>query len=133
MASKIFSCKISAHRYYTETPHEFNVLTSFLKRIWVQLSESFSGFKIGWFLWHLDQNIVFTLSVNFYCTKIAGQFDTYITSVFNVTHECIQLVKSATVYFTSNFAGIFIGSFSGCSPKINNLGKNFMGPSPRNF
>ena len=65
--------------------------------------------------------------------KIGGQFDTDFTSVFDVTHECIQLVKSATVYFTSNFAGIFIGSFSGCSPKINNLGKNFMGPSPRNF
>ena len=72
-------------------------------------------------------------TINSYQTRIGGQFDTDITSVFNVTHECIQLVKSATVYFTSNVAGIFIGSFSGCSPQINNLGKNFMGPSPRNF
>ena len=124
---------ISAHHYYAETPDKVNILTSFLKRIWVQLSESFSELKIGWFLWHLDQKIVLTLFVNFYRAKIGAQFDTDITSVFNVTHECIQLVKSATVYFSSNFAGIFIGSFSSCSPQINNLGKNFMGPSPINF
>ena len=42
-----FSLTISAHRYYTETPHEFNILTSFLNRIWVKLSESFSELKIG--------------------------------------------------------------------------------------
>ena len=46
---------ISAHRYYAETPLKVNILTSFLKRIWVQLSGSFSGFKIGWFLWHYRQ------------------------------------------------------------------------------
>ena len=67
---------------------------------------------------HLDQKIIFTLTVNFHGTRIGGQFDTYITSVFNVTHGCIQLVKSATVYFTSNFAGIFIGPFSGVLPKL---------------
>ena len=105
-----------SHRYYTETPNEFNSLTSFLKRIWVKLSKSFSELKIGWFLWHLDQKIILTLTVNFYCTRIGGQFDTCITSVFNVTHGPIQLAKSATVCFTSNLAGIFIGSFSSCSP-----------------
>ena len=31
---------ISPHRYYAETPHEVNILTSFLQRIWFQLSES---------------------------------------------------------------------------------------------
>ena len=124
---------ISAHRYYTETPHEFNVLTSFLKRIWVQLSESFSELKIGWFLWHLDQKIILTLTVNFYCTRIGGQFDTCITSVFNVTHGPIQLAKSATVCFTSNLAGIFIGSFSSCSPRVNNLHISWKIPSPRIF
>ena len=98
---------ISAHRYYTETPHEFNILTSFLKRIWVQLSESFSGLRIGLFLWHLDQKIVFTLTVNFYCTRIAGKFDTYITSVFNVTHRCIQLVKPAIIQFYQWFCSDF--------------------------
>ena len=56
-----FSLTISAHRYYTETPHEFNILTSFLNRIWVQLSESFSELQIGWFLWHLDQKIILIL------------------------------------------------------------------------
>ena len=61
--AKIFSCKISAHRYYTETPHEFNILTSFLNRIWVQLSESFSELKIGWFLCHLDQKIILILKI----------------------------------------------------------------------
>ena len=81
-------------------------------------------------MWHLDQKIVLTLFVNFYRAKIGAQFDTDITSVFNVTHECIQLVKSATVYFTSNFAGIFI--FMLFSP-MNNLGKNFMMSSPRVF
>ena len=84
-------------------------------------------------LWHLDQKIVLTLIENFCRARIGAQFHTDITIVFDVTHGCIQLVKSATVYFTSNFAGIFIGSFSGCSPQINNLGKNFVGPSPRNF
>ena len=112
---------ISAHRYYAETPDEVNILTSFLKRIWVQLSESFSELKIGWFLWHLDQKIILTLTVNFYCTRIGGQFDTCITSVFNVTHGPIQLAKSATVCFTSNLAGIFIGSFSSCSPQMRHL------------
>ena len=116
-----FSLIISAQRYYTETPHEFNVLTSFLKRIWVQLSESFSELKIGWFLWHLDQKIILTLTVNCYCTSIGGQFDTCITSVFNVTHGPIQLAKSATVCFTSNLAGIFIGSFSSCSLLMRHL------------
>ena len=67
---------ISAHRYYAETPHEVNILTSFLKRIWVQLSESFSELKIGWFLWLLDQKIVLTLFVNFYRAKIGAQLDT---------------------------------------------------------
>ena len=128
-----FSLIISAQRYYTETPHEFNVLTSFLKRIWVQLSESFSELKIGWFLWHLDQKIILTLTVNFYCTRIGGQFDTCITSVFNVTHGPIQLAKSATVCFTSNLAGIFIGSFSSCSPQVNNLPKNWKLPSFQRF
>ena len=56
-----FSLTISAHCYYTETLHEFNILASFLKRIWVQLSKSFSELKIVWFLWHLDQKIVFIL------------------------------------------------------------------------
>ena len=56
-----FSLTISAHRYYTETLHEFNILTSFLIWIWVQLSESFSELKIGWFLWHLDQKFVLPL------------------------------------------------------------------------
>ena len=56
-----FSLTISAHCYYTETLHEFNILASFLKRIWVQLSKSFSELKIVWFLWHLDQKIVFVL------------------------------------------------------------------------
>ena len=41
----------------------------------------------------------FTLTVNFYCTRIAGQFDTYITSVFVVTHGYMQLVKPASVKF----------------------------------
>ena len=50
-----------SHRYYTETPNEFNSLTSFLKRIWVKLSKSFSELKIGWFLWHLDQKFVLPL------------------------------------------------------------------------
>ena len=53
-------------------------------------------------------------TVNSYQTRIGGQFDTDITSVFNVTHGCIQLVKSSTVLFTGNFAGIHIGSFSCC-------------------
>ena len=52
---------ISAHRFYAETPHEFNILTSFLKRIWVKLSKSFSELKIGRFLWHLDQKFVLPL------------------------------------------------------------------------
>ena len=88
--AKIFSCKISAHRYYTETPHEFNILTSFLNRIWVQLSESFSELKIGWFLWHLDQKIVLTLIVNFYRARIGAQLHTDITSVFNVTIDAFN-------------------------------------------
>ena len=53
-------------------------------------------------------------TVNSYQTRIGGQFDTDITSVFNVTHGCIQLVKLTTVLFTGNFAGIHIGSFSCC-------------------
>ena len=91
--AKIFSCKISAHRYYTETPHEFNILTSFLNRIWVQLSESFSELKIGWFLWHLDQKIVLTLIVNFYRARIGAQLHTditMITSVFDVTMDAVN-------------------------------------------
>ena len=36
-------------------------------------------------------------TVNSYQTRIGGQFDTDITTVFNVTHGCIQLVKSTTV------------------------------------
>ena len=72
-------------------------------------------------------------TVNFYQTRIGGQFDTDITSVFNVTHGYIQLVKSTTVLFTGNFAGIYIGSFSSCSPKMNYLGKKFMMPSSRTF
>ena len=39
-------------------------------------------------------------TVNSYQTRIGGQFDTDITTVFNVTHGCIQLVKSTTVQFT---------------------------------
>ena len=72
-------------------------------------------------------------TVNSYQTRIGGQFDTDITSVFNVTHGCIQLVKSTTVLFTGNFAGIYIGSFSSCSPKMNYLGKKFMMSSSRTF
>ena len=62
----------SAHRYYAETPDEVNILAYFLKRIWVQLSESFSEMEIGWFLWHLDQKIVLTLIVNSYPAKIGA-------------------------------------------------------------
>ena len=36
-------------------------------------------------------------TVSSYQTSIGGQFDTDITSAFNVTHGCIQLVKSTTV------------------------------------
>ena len=50
-------------------------------------------------------------TVSSYQTSIGGQFDTDITSAFNVTHGCIQLVKSTTVLFTGNFADIHIGSF----------------------
>ena len=50
---------ISAHRCYAETPHEFNNLTSFLKRIWIKLSKSVSQLKIGLFLCVLDQNLCF--------------------------------------------------------------------------
>ena len=70
---------ISAHHYYAKTPDKVNILTSFLKRIWVQLSESFSELKIGWFLWHLDQKIVLTLIVNFYRARSGAQFHTDIT------------------------------------------------------
>ena len=79
-----------SHRYYTETPNEYNILTSFLRRIWVKLSESFSELKIGWFLWQLDQKIVLTLIVNFYRARIGAQLHTDITSVFNVTIDAFN-------------------------------------------
>ena len=81
---------ISAHHYYAETPDKVNILTSFLKRIWFQLSESFSELKIGWFLWHLDQKIALTPVVNFYRARIGAQFNYDITSVFNVTMDAFN-------------------------------------------
>ena len=55
---------ISAHRYYGVTPHELDILTSFLIRIWIKFSNSVSQLQIGWFLWFLDQIFSYTLTAN---------------------------------------------------------------------
>ena len=68
---KTFSL-ISPHRYYTETRHEFNNLTSFLNRIWIKLSESFSQLKIGQFLSVLDQNFIFSDTLLFTGGKLVS-------------------------------------------------------------
>ena len=57
---------ISAHRYYGLMPHKLDILTSFLKRIWVKLFKTVSQSKIGWFLWFLDQIGILNPSVTFY-------------------------------------------------------------------
>ena len=89
-----------SHRYYTETPNEFNSLTSFLKRIWVKLSKSFSELKIGRFLWHLDQKFVLPLWRKFLRN---GNW----WMIWHWHYPWMDsLVKSANVCFTSNFAGI---------------------------
>ena len=68
---KTFSL-ISPQRYYAETPHEFNNLTSFLNRIWIKLSESFSQLKIGQFLSVLDQNLIFSDTLLFTGGKLVS-------------------------------------------------------------
>ena len=87
-----FSLTISAHRYYTETPHEFNVLTSFLKRIWIKLSKSVSQLKIGLFLCVLDQNFVLSDTLNICGWKTCGQWHTDFTNLFDVNQGYIELV-----------------------------------------
>ena len=98
---------ISAHRYYAETPHEFNILTSFLKRIWIKLSESVSQLKIGPFLGVLDQNYLLSDTVNIYWWKTCGEWHTDFTNCFDANHGYNELVRSLTFCFTSNFGGIF--------------------------
>ena len=68
---KTFSL-ISPQRYNAETPHEFNNLTSFLNRIWIKLSESFSQLKIGQFLSVLDQNLIFSDTLLFTGGKLVS-------------------------------------------------------------
>ena len=71
-----------------------------------------------WIIFRIENRMIFVAfrpknsfdTVNSYQTSIDGQFDTDITSAFNVTHGCIQLVKSTTVLFTGNFADIFISA-----------------------
>ena len=98
---------ISAHRCYAETPHEFNILTSFLKRIWIKLSESVSQLKIGPFLCVLDQNYLLSDTVNIYWWKTCGEWHTDFTNCFDANHGYNELVRSLTFCFTSNFGGIF--------------------------
>ena len=95
---------ISAHRYYAETPHEFNILTSFLKRIWIKLSKSVSQLKIGLFLCVLGQNYLLSNTVNICWWKTCEQWHTDFTNLFHAIHGYLELVKCC---FNSNFGGIF--------------------------
>ena len=83
---------ISAHRYYAETPHEVNILTSFLKRIWIKLSKSVSQLKIGLFLCVLDQNYILSDTPNICGWKTCGQWHTDFTNLFDVNQGYIELV-----------------------------------------